>query len=347
VDRGRLKKTPAFRLQIFHVRRFLVAGERTGVRFAVSRGNLCQSNVLGDKNGKWLVVFWRTTDLMNNITKRRGSSYTENFGICVIRAFGVACLGVRLFLAKSLADATPQDTTALNSTMMSKIQVYASDLDLDADERIDQLDVASRSIVYDVGNRVPAGNILAALTREQLEAEYRPSYPSIEEFVAGVRHSGWSVVEERELKDFYLAVMKTRSGHVVGVYHAKSREGVDFQRSGKIQLFIADQSDRQIIPDSEVFALCQKVTYIAATTNIGATGLIPMDHAPGTIQCGVSAVSGAISVPEGRLFFMPRSLDDFHLIFRVGAESSDSAEIEFRGWHSRPGGKAQQGLVWN
>jgi hypothetical protein len=240
------------------------------------------------------------------------------------------------------------DVGADRPIVMEKFEVTESALDLNPDWHVDSLDRRARLIVYDLGNVVPAGDILTCFTCEQLEETYRPAYRSMGDFAEGVRHEGWVVREERDLADFYVIVMSTPSGHLAGVYYAKTKNGEKIQRSAKIELFVADERLKQIVPESNVFSLDQRIRYRVSTSTVGGAGLIPMTVTgsagqvksyPGgssrgsmVAAAGTATREGSMVFHEGELFLMSRQIPSFVFVFEAGSEPANSTKIAFSGW---------------
>jgi hypothetical protein len=221
--------------------------------------------------------------------------------------------------------------------LMERMVIDAPRLDLSPDKNVDTLNAKERRITYYLGNRVATGSILAAFSIDQLSATYLPTYDSMDAFTDGVIHPGWVVRETRVLSDFYVAVMRTPSGHLAGVYYAKSPAGRAIQRAGSIQLFVADERRRQIVPDSGAYSLDQRIVYAVASSSVGANGLIPLpvdDRDAGERQSGsgIPVIKGSLYFHEGELFFMKRKPDHFLFVFKAGPSPSDWAEIPFANW---------------
>jgi hypothetical protein len=248
----------------------------------------------------------------------------------------------------SIVRSYASDVNTEKPIVMEKFEVSASALDLNPDRDIDVVDQRARLIIYDLGAKVPASAIISCFTCEQLEATYRPVYNSIDEFTEGVRHEGWVVKEKRDLTDFYVAVMATPSGHLVGVYYAKTKNGRHLQDSNKIKIFVADDHLKQIVPDSNVFSLDQRIRYLVSTSVAGAAGLIPMNgpasaelapmypggagHGSMVSAAGATNRQGAMVFHEGELFLMSRRTPSFVFVFEAGPEAANSTKIAFADW---------------
>jgi hypothetical protein len=232
--------------------------------------------------------------------------------------------------------------------VMEKFEVSAPALDLNPDRDVDTVNPRKRLIIYDLGNKVPASAIISCFTCDQLEATYRPAYGSIDEFAEGVRHEGWVVREKRDLADFYVVVMATPSGHLAGVYYAKTKNGRHIQEKGEIQLFVADEHLKQIVPDSNVFSLDQRIRYLVSTSTVGSAGLVPMNgpaaaeltpsypggaaHGSMMSAAGATNRQGAMVFHEGELFLISKSIRSFLFVFRAGPDPADAVKIAFSDW---------------
>jgi hypothetical protein len=232
--------------------------------------------------------------------------------------------------------------------IMEKFEVSAPALDLNPDRDVDTVNPRTRLIIYDLGTKVPVSAIITCFTCEQLEASYRPVYNSMDEFAEGVQHEGWKVREKRDLADFYVVVMATPSGHLVGVYYAKTKNARHLQDSSKIELFVADDHLNQIVPDSNVFSLDQRIRYLVSTSAAGAAGLVPMNgpaaaelipaypggsaHGSMVSAAGTSNRQGAMVFHEGELFLMSKRIRSFVFVFKAGPDPANSVKIEFTDW---------------
>jgi hypothetical protein len=257
----------------------------------------------------------------------------------------------------SIARSKASDVQTDRPIVMEKFEITVPGLDLNPDKHVDSFNPKTRHIIYDLGNVVPAGDILACFTCEQLEDTYRPVYRSMDEFAEGVRHEGWVVREERDLEDFYVAVMSTPSGHLAGVYYAKTRNGEKLQNSAKIELFVADAHLKQIVPESNVFSLDQRIRYLVATSSVGGAGLTPMSVTgsagqvksyPGgssrggmVTAAGTATREGSMLFHEGELFLMSRKTSSFVCVFRAGPQPANSTEIAFSDWFDSGDGPSE------
>ena len=163
-----------------------------------------------------------------------------------------------------------------------------------------------------------------------------------------MKHEGWVIREERDLSDFYIVVMSTPSGHLAGVYYAKTKNGEKIQKSGKIELFVADEHLNQIVPESNVFSLDQRIRYYVSTSAAGGAGLISMTvsgaagqvksypggaaHGSMIAAAGTATREGSILFHEGELFLMQRQTPSFKFVFKAGPESANSTTITFSDW---------------
>jgi hypothetical protein len=265
-----------------------------------------------------------------------------------VKRIVITLAGVASFVGVYSVRSFASDVGAEKPIVMERFEVSASALDLNPDRNIDAVNPRARLIIYDLGAKVPASAIISCFTCEQLEATYRPVYSSIDEFAEGVRHEGWRVKEKRDLADFYVVVMATPSGHLVGVYYAKTKIGRHLQDSNKIELFVADGHLNQIVPDSNVFSLDLRIRYLVSTSVAGAAGLVPMNGPaaaelvpmyPGGATRGsmVSAAGatnrqGAMIFHEGELFLISNELRSFLFVFKAGADSANAVKIEFTNW---------------
>jgi hypothetical protein len=268
----------------------------------------------------------------------------------------IRLLGFAPFMVASVVHSYADDAGTEKPIVMEKFEVSASALDLNPDRDIDTVNPRKRLIIYDLGAKVPASAIITCFTCEELEATYRPVYNSIDEFAEGVRHEGWAVKEKRDLANFYVVVMATPSGHLVGVYYAKTKNGRRLQDSNKIELFVADEHLNQIVPDSNVFSLDQRIRYLVSTSVVGAAGLVPM-YSPteaGTVPmhlgsaahgsmvgaeqssmgnaAGLSSRHGAMVFHEGELFLISNRIHSFQFVFKAGPDSADAVTIAFTDW---------------
>jgi hypothetical protein len=262
-----------------------------------------------------------------------------------------AVIGLAAFASLAVVSSVrthASDAGAEKPIVMEKFQITESALDLNPDKHVDSLDAKARLIIYDLGNGVPVGDIMACFSTDQLEETYRPVYRSMNEFAEGVRHEGWVIREERNLADFYVVVMSTPSGHLAGVYYAKTVNGEKIQKSSKIELFVADSHLNQIVPESNVFSLDQRIRYRVGTSGAGAAGLIPMavggpagptntypggsTRGPMISSIGTSTREWSMVFHEGELFLMPHLDLSFVFVFKAGPDPANSTKIIFTDW---------------
>ena len=224
---------------------------------------------------------------------------------------------------------------------LEKVTVTASRLDLSPDPSVDYV-IPKLQIVYEyLGHDVPGNEIMQAEGLQDLKDNWRPTYNSLDEFVFGVSHQGWRVAAKRDLKDFYLAVFATPHGNIAGEYYAKTREGMKLQSRGKILLFVSDRSFKQIVPDSDVFSLEQRMGY-SVSVGDAPHGLIPANfhdvpsEAPATASSGFLThgvtFSGWLIFHQGDLFMMPSGVKNFLFVFKGGATDGDSVVLAFSNW---------------
>lgn len=218
---------------------------------------------------------------------------------------------------------------------MEKLTVTAPRLDLSIDPTVDYFVPKEQIIFQYLGHDVPGNAIMQARDFRDLKDNWRPDYSSLDEFVSGISREGWTVAAKRDLKDFYIAVFATPHGNLAGEYYAKTVEGRRLQSLGKILLFVSDRSLRQIVPESGVFTLEQRMKYSVLVSS-NAHGLMPGNSdARGFNSLTVSgsaSISGWLSFHEGDLFMMPQGVKQFLFIFKAGAGAGDSVELEFSDW---------------
>jgi hypothetical protein len=253
-------------------------------------------------------------------------------------------LAVVSFSGRSTAADACSDAESQKPIKLEKVTVTASRLDLSPDPTVDYV-VPKLQIVYQyLGHDVPGNEIMQAEGLQELKDNWRPTYSSLDEFVSGISREGWKVVAKRDLKDFYLAVFATPHGNIAGEYYAKTREGRELQGQGKILLFVSDRSFKQIVPDSDVFTLEQRMGY-SASVGDASRGLMPANvhdvpsDAPATVSSppithGVT-FSGWLIFHRGDLFMMPSGVKQFLFVFKGGATDGDSAEFAFSNWSRR------------
>jgi hypothetical protein len=224
---------------------------------------------------------------------------------------------------------------------LEKVTVTASRLDLSPDPSVDYV-IPKLQIVYEyLGHDVPGNEIMQAEGLQDLKDNWRPTYNSLDEFVSGVSHQGWRVAAKRDLKDFYLAVFATPHGNIAGEYYAKTREGMELQSRGKILLFVSDRSFKQIVPDSDVFSLEQRMGY-SVSVGDAPHGLMPANfhdvpsEAPATASSGFLThgvtFSGWLIFHQGDLFMMPKGTKTFLFVFKGDETDGDSVVLVFSNW---------------
>jgi hypothetical protein len=223
---------------------------------------------------------------------------------------------------------------------LDEVTVTASRLDLSPDPSVDYV-VPKLQIVYEyLGHDVPGNEIMQAEGLQDLKDNWRPTYSSLDEFVSGISREGWKVAAKRDLRDFFVAVFVTPHGNIAGEYYAKTREGMELQSRRKILLFVSDRSFNQIVPDSDVFTLEQRMKYSVSVGD--AHGLMPANfhdvpsEAPATASSpplthGVT-FSGWLIFHQGDLFMMPSGVKNFLFVFKGGATAGDSVEFAFSNW---------------
>jgi hypothetical protein len=255
------------------------------------------------------------------------------------RLLSIALAAVSLSGRSAAADAI-NVAESQKAIGLERVTVTASKLDLSPDPSVDYI-VPKLQIVYEyLGHDIPGNEIMQAEGLQDLKDNWRPRYGSLDKFVSGVSHQGWKVAAKRDLKDFYLAVFATPHGNIAGEYYAKTREGMALQSRMKILLFVSDRSFKQIVPDSEVFTLEQRMRY---SVSVGeAHGLMPANfhdvpsEAPATASSpplthGVT-FSGWLIFHQGDLFIMPSSVKNFFFVFKGGATDGDSVVLAFTNW---------------
>jgi hypothetical protein len=186
-----------------------------------------------------------------------------------------------------------------------------------------------------LGHDVPGNAIMQARDYQDLKDNWRPAYNSLDEFVSSISREGWTVAAKRDLKDFYVAVFATPHGNLAGEYYAKTGEGRRLQSLGKILLFVSDRSLRQIVPESHVFTLEQRMKYSVLVSS-SAHGLMPGNFDDrgfnSLTTSGSASLSGWLSFHQGDLFMMPQGVKQFLFVFKAGAIAGDSVELEFSNW---------------
>jgi hypothetical protein len=241
-------------------------------------------------------------------------------------ALAAASLSVRSAASDAASDAESQKPIQLD-----KVTITAPGLDLSPDPEADYI-LPKQQIVFEyLGHDVPGSAIMQAEGLQDLKENWRPTYSSLDEFVAGVSREGWKIAAKRDLKDFYVVVFATPHGNVAGEYYAKTHEGKKLQDSGKIQLFVSDGSFRQIVPASQVFTLEQRMRY-AVYAGGELHGLAPANFDDGRSFLSTGSFSKFVGwkiFHEGDLFMMPSGVNNFLFVFRGGATYDDGVVLKF------------------
>jgi hypothetical protein len=242
-------------------------------------------------------------------------------------ALAVVSFSGRVAAADAINDAESQKPINLE-----KVTVTASRLDLSPDPSVDYVVPKVKAVYEYLGHDVPGNAIMQVEGLQDLRDNWRPNYSSLDEFVSSISREGWKVARKRDLKDFYLVVFATPHGNIAGEYYPKTSEGRKLQRSGKILLFVSDESFNQIVPDSEVFTLEQRMKY-SVLLGGAAPGLLPANFEQyGLVKTGRAVVSGWLVFHEGDLFMMPLSVKHFLFVFKGGATYDNSVEFAFSNW---------------
>jgi hypothetical protein len=244
-------------------------------------------------------------------------------------------LAVVLFSSRSaFADAT-KDAESQAPVELEKVTVTASGLDLSPDPSVDFIVPKEQTVFEYLGHDVPGNAIMQARDLQDLKDNWRPAYGTIDEFISGIAREGWKIAVKRDLKDFYVALFATPHGNLAGEYYAKTDEGRELQRLGKILLFLSDRSFKQIIPDSDVFTLEQRMKYSAYSNSKNHLhGLLPasLDDERGLSLTGGSTYSGWLIFHEGDLFIIPPNVKQFLFVFKGGGTAGDSVVLAFSNW---------------
>jgi hypothetical protein len=246
-------------------------------------------------------------------------------------------LAVVSFSGRSAASDATGDAESQKPISLEKVTVTAPRLDLSPDPSVDYI-VPKLQIVFEyLGHDVPGNAIMQAKDLQDLKDNWRPTYSSLDEFVSGISREGWKVAAKRDLKDFYIAVFATTHGNLAGEYYAKTGEGTKLQRSRKILLFVSDRSFKQIVPDSDVFTLEQRMKYSIYTSS-QMRGIMPALSDEGRARISkddpnLSLTSdGWLIFHEGDLFMMPSGVKRFLFVFKGGATADDSIVLAFSNW---------------
>jgi hypothetical protein len=244
-------------------------------------------------------------------------------------------LAVVSFSGRSAAEVAINDAESQQAIKLGKVTVTASRLDLSPDPFVDYV-LPKVQIVFEyLGHDVPGNAIVQAKDLQDLKDNWRPTYNSLDEFVASISREGWTVAAKRDLKDFYIAVFATPHGNLAGEYYAKTDEGRKLQRSGSILLFVSDGSLRQIVPDADVFTLEQRMKY-SVSAGFNVHGLMPANFDErgfrGLSSNGDITYSGWLIFHEGDLFMMPSGVKHFLFVFKGGVTAGDCVELAFSDW---------------
>ena len=240
------------------------------------------------------------------------------------------------FSSRGAATNATSDSESQKPINLGEVVVAASRLDLSPDPLVDFIVPREQMVVEYLGHDVPGDAIMQVKDLQDLKDNWRPTYSSLDEFVSGISREGWKVAAKRDLKDFYVVVFATPHGNVAGEYYAKTREGRNLQRLGKILLFVSDSSFRQIVPDSDVFTLEQRMkysVYFRKGTYIPGfmPGILNNEGGPSS-PSGGSTDSGWLIFHEGDLFMMPSGVKHFLFVFKGSAATDDSAVFAFSNW---------------
>jgi hypothetical protein len=241
-------------------------------------------------------------------------------------------LAVISISGRSAATDATSDVESQKPIRLEKVTVTASRLDLSPDPLVDYI-VPKVQIVFEyLGHDVPGNAIMQAKDLQDLKDNWRPSYGSLDEFVSSISREGWKVAAKRDLKDFYLAVFATPQGNLAGEYYAKTSEGRKLQRRGKILLFVSDRGFKQIVPDSDVFTLEQRMKYSVYVSSM-MHGLFPANFSAFQPSGGdLTIFSGWLIFHQGDLFMMPSGVKQFLFVFKGGATAGDSVVFAFSNW---------------
>ena len=245
-------------------------------------------------------------------------------------ALAVVSFSGRVAAADAINEAESQKPINLG-----KVTVTASRLDLSPDPSVDYVVPKVKAVYEYLGHDVPGNAIMQVEGLQDLKDNWRPTFNSLDEFVSSISREGWKVVRKRDLKDFYVVVFATPHGNIAGEYYAKTSEGMKIQRLGKILLFVSDESFNQIVPDSDVFALEQRMKY-SVYAGITVHGLMPANFDERGFRSlgftGDVTYSGWLVFHEGDLFMMPLGVKHFLFAFKGGETDGDSVEFAFSNW---------------
>jgi hypothetical protein len=246
-------------------------------------------------------------------------------------------LSVVSFSGRSVASDATSDAESQKPIKLERVTVTASRLDLSPDPLVDYIGPQQQLVFEYLGHDVPGNAIMQAEDLQDLKDNWRPTYRSLDEFVSSISRVGWKVAAKRDLKDFYIVVLATPQGNLAGEYYAKTDEGRKLQRWGKIQLFVSDRSFKQIVPDSNVFSLEQRMKYSAYVGSM-MHGLYPANFSPfqplpvGRQGGALFINSGWLIFHQGDLFMMPTGVKQFLFVFKGGKIDGDSVELAFTNW---------------
>jgi len=243
--------------------------------------------------------------------------------------------------SRSAASNSASDAESQKPIELERLTVTASRLDLSPDPLVDYV-VPRAQIVFEyLGHDVPGSAIMQAEDLQDLKENWRPTYRSLDEFISSVSRDVWKVAAKRDLKDFYIVVFATPHGNLAGEYYPKTSEGRKLQNSGEILLFVSDDSFKQIVPDSDVFTLEQRMKYSVSVDGT-AHGLMParVSDVPRTAPATANGsfpgygitFSGWVMFHQGDLFVMPPGVKHILFVFKGGATDGDSAEFAFSNW---------------
>jgi hypothetical protein len=239
-------------------------------------------------------------------------------------------LAVASFSGRGAAADAIRDAKSQKPVELEKVTVVASRLDLSPDPSVDYV-VPKVQIVYEyLGHDVPGNAIIQANSLQDLKDNWRPTYSSLDEFVSSISHEGWKVAAKRDLKDFYLAVFATPHGNIAGEYFAKTKEGMELQSREKILLFVSDRSLKQVVPDSDVFTLEQRMKY-SVYVSFNMPVMMPWNGSGASPPNGAT-FNGWVIFHQGDLFMIPSGVKDFLFVFKGGEAVGDSAEFAFSNW---------------
>lgn len=221
---------------------------------------------------------------------------------------------------------------------MDKVTVSATGLDVSSDPTVDYV-IPRLHVVFEyLGHDVPPAAILDARTTDDLK-KWRPTYHSLDEFVAGVKHSDWTLIRARDLPNFYVAVFATAHGNVAGLYYAKTAAGYRQEQSGQLQLYLSDEQYQPVVSSDEIFSVEQRFGYAVRSFGSGPTDLAPDNTSGGfgdnAVAEGAAATMeastkrGWVIVHQGQLFVVPPKLTHFLFVFASKLDSADRVVLAF------------------